>query len=71
MSSYLNREISEWNAKELASWLKDNKYLGISELFQKNSLNGYDLFYTTDDTLKNDFGPKFLSRKENSNENSQ
>ena len=56
MSSYLNKDISEWNSKEITSWLKDNKYLGISELFQKNSLCGYDLFYITDDTLKNDFG---------------
>ena len=55
MSSYLNKEISEWNTKDLTSWLTDNKYPGISELCQNNSLSGYDLFYITDDILKNEF----------------
>ena len=44
MASYLNKEISEWNTKDLSSWLTDNKYPGISELCQNNSLSGYDLF---------------------------
>ena len=56
MSSYLNKEISEWNTKDLTSWLTDNKYPGISELCQNNSLSGYDLFYITDDILKNELG---------------
>ena len=54
MSSYLNKEISEWNTKDLTSWLTDNKYPGISELCQNNSISGYDLFYITDDILKNE-----------------
>ena len=56
MSSYLKREISEWNTTDLSNWLIDNKYPGISELCQNNSLSGYDLFYITDDTLKNELG---------------
>ena len=56
MSSYLKREISEWNTTDLSNWLLDNKYPGISELCQNNSLSGYDLFYITDDTLKNELG---------------
>ena len=56
MASYLKREISEWNTTDLSKWLLDNKYPGISELCQNNSLSGYDLFYITDDTLKNEFG---------------
>ena len=64
MSSYLNKEISEWNTKDLTSWLTDNKYPGISELCQNNSLSGYDLFYITDDILKNEFGlTSFHERK--------
>ena len=56
MSSYLNREISEWNTTDLSKWLLDNKYPGISELCTNNSLSGYDLFYITDDILKNELG---------------
>ena len=56
MASYLNREISEWNTSDLSKWLFDNKYPGIYELCQNNSLSGYDLFYITEDTLKNEFG---------------
>ena len=56
MASYLKREISEWNTTDLSQWLLDNKYPGISELCQNNSLSGYDLFYINDDTLKNEFG---------------
>ena len=56
MASYLKREISEWNTTDLSKWLLDNKYPGISELCQNNSLSGYDLFYITDDILKNEFG---------------
>ena len=64
MSSYVNKEISEWNTKDLASWLTDNKYPGISELCQNNSLSGYDLFYINDDILKNEFGlSSFHERK--------
>ena len=54
MSSYLNKEISEWNTKDLTSWLMDNKYPGISELCQNNSLSGYDLFFINDNILKNE-----------------
>ena len=64
MSSYVNKEISEWNTKDLASWLTDNKYPGISELCQNNSLSGFDLFYINDDILKNEFGlSSFHERK--------
>jgi hypothetical protein len=64
MSTYLNKEISEWNTKDLAAWLMDNKYPGISELCQNNSLSGYDLFFINDDILKNDLGlTSFHERK--------
>ena len=56
MSSYLKKEISEWNTSELCNWLLDNKFRGISELFQKYSISGYDLFYINDDILKNELG---------------
>ena len=55
-SSYSNKEISEWNSTDLSNWLLDNKYRGISELCQKYSLSGYDLFFITDDILKNELG---------------
>ena len=54
MSNYSKKEISEWNTKDLCSWLLDNKYPGISELCQNNSLSGYDLFFINDDILKNE-----------------
>ena len=64
MASYLNKEISEWNTNDLSSWLLANKYRGISELFQKNSLSGYDLFYIDDEILKNELNLKsFHERK--------
>ena len=53
-SSYTEKEISEWNSTDLYNWLLDNKYRGISELCQKYSLSGYDLFFITDDILKNE-----------------
>ena len=56
MANYSKKEISEWNTTDLSNWLIDNKYPGISELCQNNSLSGYDLFYITDDTLKNELG---------------
>ena len=56
MANYLKKEISEWNTKDLCSWLIDNKYPGISELCINNSISGYDLFYITDDILKNELG---------------
>ena len=56
MASYLKKEISEWNANDLSKWLLDNKYPGISELCINNSISGYDLFYITDDILKNELG---------------
>ena len=52
MASYLKKEISEWNTSDLCNWLLANKFRGISELCQKYSLSGYDLFYITDDILK-------------------
>ena len=55
-SSYLDKEISEWNSSDLSNWLIDNKYRGISELCQKYSLSGFDLFYITDEILRNDLG---------------
>ena len=64
MSSYLKKEISEWNTADLSSWLIDNKYPGISELCQNNSLSGYDLFFINDDILKNELGlSSFHERK--------
>ena len=55
-TSYSEKEISEWNSTDLSDWLLDNKYRGISELCQKYSLSGYDLFFITDDILKNELG---------------
>ena len=64
MASYLNKEISEWNTNDLCNWLLANKFRGISELFQKYSLSGYDLFYIDDDILKNELNLKsFHERK--------
>ena len=64
MASYINKEISEWNTKDLSSWLTDNKYPGISELCQNNSLSGYDLFFINDEILKNELGlSSFHERK--------
>ena len=56
MTSYADKEISEWNSTDLSNWLLDNKYRGISELCQKYNLSGYDLFFITDDILKNELG---------------
>jgi len=58
MASYLKKEISEWNTTDLCNWLLANKFRGISELCQKYSLSGYDLFYINDDILKNELGLK-------------
>ena len=55
-SAYTDKEISEWNSVDLTNWLIENKYRGISELCQKYSLSGYDLFFITDEILKNDLG---------------
>ncbi len=64
MASYLKKEISEWNSTDLSNWLLANKYRGISELCQKYSISGYDLFYINDDILKNEFNLKsFHERK--------
>jgi len=64
MATYLKKEISEWNTTDLSSWLIDNKYPGISELCQNNSLSGYDLFFINDDILKNELGlSSFHERK--------
>ena len=56
MASYLKKEISEWNTTDLCNWLIDNKYPGISELCQNNSISGYDLFFINDEILKNELG---------------
>ena len=63
MASYLKKEISEWNTTDLCNWLLANKYRGISELCQKYSLSGYDLFYITDDILKNELGLKLFHER--------
>jgi hypothetical protein len=63
MSNYTEKEISEWNSSDLSNWLLDNKYRGISELCQKYSLSGYDLFYITDDILKNELGLSSLHER--------
>ncbi len=56
MATYLKKEISEWNTTDLCNWLIENKYPGISELCQSNSISGYDLFFINDDILKNELG---------------
>ena len=64
MATYLKKEISEWNTTDLCKWLIDNKYPGISELCQNNSLSGYDLFFINEDILKNELGlSSFHERK--------
>ena len=63
MASYLKKEISEWNTTDLCNWLLANKFRGISELCQKYSLSGYDLFYITDDILKNELGLKLFHER--------
>ena len=64
MASYSKKEISEWNTTDLCNWLIDNKYPGISELCQNNSISGYDLFFINDDVLKNELGlTSFHERK--------
>ena len=64
MASYLKKEISEWTTSDLCGWLLDNKFRGISELFQKNSISGYDLFFINDDILKTELGlSSFHERK--------
>ena len=64
MASYSKKEISEWNTTDLCNWLIDNKYPGISELCQNNSISGYDLFFINDDILKNELGlSSFHERK--------
>ena len=55
-STYIDKEISEWNSTDLSNWLLENKYRGISELCQKYTLSGYDLFFINDDILKNELG---------------
>ena len=64
MASYLKKEISEWNTTDLCNWLIDNKYPGISELCQNNSISGYDLFFINEKKLKNELGlSSFHERK--------
>ena len=64
MASYLKKEISEWNTTDLCNWLLANKFRGISELFQKYYISGYDLFYIDDEVLKNELNLKsFHERK--------
>ena len=64
MASYLNKEISEWNTTDLCNWLLANKFRGISELCQKYSISGYDLFYINDEILKTELNLKsFHERK--------
>ena len=64
MASYLKKEISEWNTNDLCNWLLANKFRGISELCQKHSISGYDLFFINDDILKNELNLKsFHERK--------
>ena len=60
----MQKEISEWNTSDLCNWLLANKFRGISELFQKYSISGYDLFFIDDDILKNELGlSSFHERK--------
>ena len=56
MATYFKKEISEWTTSDLCGWLLDNKFRGISELFQKNSISGYDLFFINDNVLKTELG---------------
>ena len=64
MATYFKKEISEWTTTDLCGWLLDNKFRGISELFQKNSISGYDLFFINDNVLKTELGlSSFHERK--------
>ena len=64
MATYFKKEISEWTSTDLCSWLLDNKFKGISELFQKYSISGYDLFFINDNVLKTELGlSSFHERK--------
>ena len=64
MATYFKKEISEWTTSDLCGWLLDNKFRGISELFQKNSISGYDLFFINDNVLKTELGlSSFHERK--------
>ena len=56
MATYFKKEISEWTTTDLCGWLLDNKFRGISELFQKFSISGYDLFFINDNVLKTELG---------------
>ena len=64
METYFKKEISEWTTSDLCGWLLDNKFRGISELFQKYSISGYDLFFINDNVLKTELGlSSFHERK--------
>jgi len=64
MATYFKKEISEWTTTDLCGWLLDNKFRGISELFQKFSISGYDLFFINDNVLKTELGlSSFHERK--------
>ena len=64
MATYFKKEISEWTTSDLSGWLLDNKFRGISELFQKYSISGYDLFFINDNVLKTELGlSSFHERK--------
>ena len=57
MNSF-QKEISEWTYIELCNWLNTNNYRGISDLFQKYSLTGYDIFFINDKILKDELNLK-------------
>jgi hypothetical protein len=57
MNSF-QKEISEWTCIELCNWLNTNNYRGISDLFQKYSLTGYDIFFINDKILKDELNLK-------------
>ena len=52
----INKHYSSLNSEAACKELLDNKYPGISELCINNSISKYDLFYITDDILKNKLG---------------
>jgi len=54
-NTYYQKEISEWDNSDLINWSYSKNYNILLELFKKHNLNGYDLFFITDKSLKEDF----------------
>ena len=52
---YYQKEISEWENDELIHYLYSKNYNILLELCKKFNLNGYDLFFINEKSLKEDF----------------